>query len=370
MSTFLALDTNQRTNTKNPTNRLLNRAPLQPLSCHTMSAAIAPLPLRRVPTELLLVIAENLSQTDLNYLARASRYFYVQLNALLYKRAVTEEGHEAKQSALDFALLHGRESTVDRLLESGLDLESPIIGRNWIAERWYIWSEDPPTPLLAAVAQGAELAVRMLISKGANVNASKEEGETPLHAAARWGFDGLIQPLVEAGANLEAATNVYGWKPLWVAAHCPSWNNGRRKEDTIGAIRELVRLGADIEGKDSYNGLTPLNEAVESGYVKAVKVLLELGADLSAKDVDNVQAIHRAAYGGHLPIIESLVRRGADLRAEVFGGQTPLMIYRRAFGSYPALELSVGADTQLTRLAYNEIIELLDPTRLGIQSNF
>jgi ankyrin repeat protein len=80
-------------------------------------------------------IGEDLSQTDLNHLARAGRYFHVQLNALLYKRAVAEEGHEEKQSALDFALLHGRESTVDRLFESGLDIESPIIGRNWIAER-------------------------------------------------------------------------------------------------------------------------------------------------------------------------------------------------------------------------------------------
>jgi ankyrin repeat protein len=202
----------------------------------------------------------------------------------------------------------------------------------------------------------------MLISKGANVNASKEEGETPLHAAARWGFDGLIRPLVEAGANLEAATELYGWKPLWVAAHCPSWNNGRRKDNTIGAIRELVALGADLEGRDSFNGLTPLNEAVESGYLRAVDVLLELGADPSAKDADGVQAIHRAANGGHLPIIKSLVRSGADLTAEVFGGQTPLTIYRRAFESYPVLELSVGADTQLTRLPYNEIIELLDPS--------
>ncbi|KAA8893248.1 ankyrin repeat-containing domain protein [Sphaerosporella brunnea] len=318
-------------------------------------------PLEKVPFELLLLIVENLSQSALNNFALTNRNFHAKLNPLLYKRAVQDEGHEEKQSALDWALSHRSEPTLDLLLESGLDIEAPIIGQSWIAKRWYIWSLDPPTPLLAAAAQGTEWAVRILIAKGANVNATKEAGETPLHAAARWGFESLIRPLVEAGANLEAPTESYGWRPLWVAAHCPTWNNGRRKTDTIGAIRELVALGADIEGRDLINGLSPLDEAVESGYVRAVKVLLELGADVSAAGKDNIQAIHRAAYGGHLPIVQMLVNHGADLKAKVFDGQTPLSIYRRTFGTYPSLDQAVNADSQFSRLAFHEIVQLLKP---------
>jgi ankyrin repeat protein len=154
--------------------------------------------------------------------------------------------------------------------------------------------------------------MRMLMSKGANVNAFKGEDETPLHAAARGGFHCLLRPLIEAGADLEAATNFFGWRPLSVAACCPSGHNGRRNEGTLGAIRELVALRADIGGRESMDGLTPLNEAVQSGYVRAVEVLLELGANISAKHRNNYQAIHFAALGGHLPIIKSLSTRPSD----------------------------------------------------------
>ena len=63
------------------------------------------------------------------------------------------------------------------------------------------------TPLHSATAiQHLEL-VRLLISKGANVNARQVNGITPLHTAAHYGNQELINILIRAGADPKIKTN-------------------------------------------------------------------------------------------------------------------------------------------------------------------
>lgn len=49
------------------------------------------------------------------------------------------------------------------------------------------------------------------------------------------------------------------------------------------AVKELVRLGADVECFND-NGITPLHLAVEQGFYDVVEALVELGADVNARD--------------------------------------------------------------------------------------
>jgi ankyrin repeat protein len=56
----------------------------------------------------------------------------------------------------------------------------------------------------------------------------------------------------------------------------------------------LLEKGANIEMKDS-NGYTPLIDAINRKYVKAVETLLEYGADANTTDQIGMSALHLAA---------------------------------------------------------------------------
>jgi uncharacterized protein len=61
-----------------------------------------------------------------------------------------------------------------------------------------------------------------------------------------------------------------------------------------------------------------------------VALLLKNGVDCNRRDSVGWTALHCAASGGHLPVLELLVQAGADLDAQTtqgdFAGTTPLML--------------------------------------------
>jgi hypothetical protein len=72
------------------------------------------------------------------------------------------------------------------------------------------------SPLYWAVMWGQIDIVKLLIAKGADVNAKDEYGGTPLHQAAWHGFADIADLLISKGGNVNA-TNVLGASPLKLA---------------------------------------------------------------------------------------------------------------------------------------------------------
>ena len=87
------------------------------------------------------------------------------------------------------------------------------------------------------------------------------------------------------------------------------------------AVREMVKRGADPNAAYGALNWTPLMNAIDSNQIGSVKALLDSGADVNRTfDYEteprtkqrNVTPLMMAAGYGDTPIVELLLRRGAD----------------------------------------------------------
>ncbi|KAK5660449.1 hypothetical protein OQA88_12994 [Cercophora sp. LCS_1] len=130
------------------------------------------------------------------------------------------------------------------------------------------------TPLSWAAANGHEVVAKLLLEKGADIEAKdNNDGQTPLFWAAANGHEAVVKLLLEEDANIEAKDD-HGQTPL-------SWAAVKGRE---GVVKLLLKEGANIEVKDGDNGGTPLLWAAVRGHKAVVKLLLEKGANIEAKD--------------------------------------------------------------------------------------
>jgi Ankyrin repeats (3 copies) len=106
--------------------------------------------------------------------------------------------------------------------------------------------------------------------------------------------------------------------------------------------------------QDLKDGRTELHIAAAMGDIHTVRRILKVvvegsGADsdiLHARDANNWQAIHEAARGGHLEVLEYLVNMGADLAAKTNKGGTPLWWAKKTLQwGHPVIEYlqNIGA---------------------------
>jgi ankyrin repeat protein len=195
-------------------------------------------------------------------------------------------------------------------------------------------AEGADTPLIDAVKQRDQAAVRALIQKRVDVNAAGVDGTTPLHWAVHEDDRQIAELLIRGGAKVGSATR-YGVRPLSLAAV-----NGN-----AAMIALLLAAGADPDTVAS-QGETALMEAARSGRVEAVKVLVDHGANVNAKESWRGQtALMWAAAEGYPDVIQLLLAHSADLRARSNGGFTALLFAARE-GRLTAVDalLDAGAD--------------------------
>ncbi|RYD30356.1 MAG: tetratricopeptide repeat protein, partial [Verrucomicrobiaceae bacterium] len=188
--------------------------------------------------------------------------------------------------------------------------------------------------LLTAAARANQLrVVTYLLERGANPNVMGE-GEygptTPLGMAVSNGNLAMCEQLIKAGASVEGQGT---YTPMFLAI-----DQGRLK-----IIELLIQKGLDIN--KATKGETPLLGAIARGYQPTVDLLLDSGADVNAVAPEkNVSALHMAVYFENGPLVERLMKMGADpslaskvkwksysmpyseAAFEVRPGDTPLMV--------------------------------------------
>jgi len=125
------------------------------------------------------------------------------------------------------------------------------------------------TPLMLATAFGTRDAVTLVVDAGADVNVASNAGLTALHMA--WRDEAVVRLLLERGARIDAKT-LLGVTPLLAAAEA----NG-----TSAVASLLLDRGADPNAADS-RGVSPLIAAATVGNASTAKLLLARGADPAA----------------------------------------------------------------------------------------
>jgi ankyrin repeat protein len=110
------------------------------------------------------------------------------------------------------------------------------------------------TPLHLACEEGQFEEAKLLLEKGAKIDAKDTSGRTPLHRACENGHLEVTKWLVEKGANIHAVTKK-DWTPLHYACR-----NG-----DLEVARLLVEKGASITVKNS-DGNIPWKLAYMCGF--------------------------------------------------------------------------------------------------------
>ncbi|RYP80672.1 hypothetical protein DL769_002354 [Monosporascus sp. CRB-8-3] len=151
------------------------------------------------------------------------------------------------------------------------------------------------TSLGIASSLGLEAVSKLLLDRGADIEAKDEYGQTPLSLAASFGYEAVVELLLNKGADIKAKDE-FGRTPLSLAALY-----GHK-----AVLELLLDKGADIKAKDEF-GRTPLSLAARNGYETVVKLLLDRGADIKVKDKFGQTPLSLAASHGHEPVIELLL---------------------------------------------------------------
>jgi ankyrin repeat protein len=228
------------------------------------------------------------------------------------------------------AAASGNVETVKTLLVSGVDVNGE--------EGW--------TPLHATVSnmkfypsnKGHKKIIELLLEKGADVNAKMENGKTPLDLTDDKDTASLLQ---KHGGKRNRPFIVHGTAP--VANN--SINDAAFLGD-IGAVKQHLAAGADVNVKGGFTDETPLVLAAGEGHKKVVELLITNGADVNAKsDILGKTPLHFAAQFGHKKIGELYIAKGADVNAKDEDRATPLC-YAATRGHKEIAELLIneGAD--------------------------
>jgi ankyrin repeat protein len=177
------------------------------------------------------------------------------------------------------------------------------------------------TPLIIALnGPHAEMA-RLLVEKGADVNAKSASaiGNTALCWAAQSNDPALIDLMLQHGADLNARSR-NGMTALYVAVML---KKERAAEHLISKGARIDQLAYLSEGKHLF---TPLMCAVSAGNVRMVDLLLKHGANLEKKNNLGRTALFFAVGREQSEMLKHLIARGASVKARGPRGETALIL--------------------------------------------
>ena len=153
-------------------------------------------------------------------------------------------------------------------------------------------------PLHIACQENAMRVAELLLINGADIDAVGD-CRTAIYQACVDGYVEIVRLLLGRGANVNLE-GVYG-DPLLVA--CRLGN--------IMIVQDLINHGANIHIVQPFKG-TALTVACSNGHEAIARLLLQKGANAEAVDINSSTALVAACSGGRESIVRLLLDSGAD----------------------------------------------------------
>jgi ankyrin repeat protein len=163
---------------------------------------------------------------------------------------------------------------------------------------------DPSLAIFAAAIQGDTAALEALIAGNRSlVSVHSTDGWTPLHLAAFFGKVDAARLLLNKGAVVNARSmNAMQNMPLHAAAA------GKHAE----VIQLLLEHGASANARQ-HGGWTPLHAAAQNGDLETARTLVAGGADVLTRADNNQTALDLALTKGQQAMVDYLEANGARL---------------------------------------------------------
>jgi uncharacterized protein len=341
-------------------------------------------------------------------------------------RKLLDEGADAQArgpdgtTSLTWAAYHGDVELVRRLIEAGVDvdaqnefgtsalLEASVGGSEPVIAALLAAGADPnlenpegEAPLMRVARTGNVRAAARLLDAGADIDAKEEwGGQSALMWAAAQSQPAMVKLLVSRGADVDARGIVRQWERKVIAEPRPKdMNRGgftpllyAAREGCLECARELVAGGADLNLADPER-VTPLNIALTNLHFDLAAYLIDAGADVDKWDLFGRTPLYMATDVSTLPlqgngamiyipsldsltavdIVKKLLDKGADPNIRLKrrppylnvpqdrGGDTIL-----AQGATPLLRAARAGDAPVVRLLleHGAIVDL--PSAYGV----
>ena len=254
---------------------------------------------------------------------------------LLRYRANVNAECEKLGSPLHAASLAGEVHIVQSLLQCGAHVNASVLVLDELQPNPLMAIFDAAadrtllvyiSPMTAAVTYGHLDVVETLYQYGGDPNSNSGKAkqptfgfQTPLMQATCKTQLSAMKLLIARGADVNAQGGLGGDCPVLVAG----------RGNNLAALQLLKSHGADLSVRDN-QGYTALILGAKNGHSESVKWLLQNRVDVTAKNGNGHTALHLAASRNHPRCIVALLSRGAELECRDNKDRTALAV--AAFG--------------------------------------